>query len=232
MILPALLLAPAPRTVVLTYHDVIAKRGAGSVWFDCTASEFRSQMAWLKGKGARFASVAELEASLSGGKALPSKAVVVTFADNYRGFFTYALPVLKSMRIPAAMFVHTGFVGSPVGRPKMTWDQLKTCAGTGLVTVASQTVSHPADLAALSDAMIRKEFGASKAAVVSRFGACRYLAYPNGKYDMRVARLARAAGYAMAFTEVTKPAETRPDLWRVPRYVHTKYRQAWRDANR
>ena len=218
--------------VALTYHDVIARRGPGALWFDCTAGEFRTQMEWLRGKGARFVSVAQVEEALAGRAPLPKGAVLVTFADDYLGFFTYAWPVCRKMKIPVALFVHTDFVGAKVGRAKMDWATLKALARTGLVTVASQTRTHPADLRALSDARLREEFAGSKRAIERRIGPCRSLAYPNGKYDARVARIAREAGYALAFTEVTRPMRTAPDAWRIPRYVHTRYRSAWADGAR
>lgn len=216
---------------MLTYHDVIPRRGSGSVWFDCTTGELRDQLDYLKGKGATFVSVPQIEDALLGKRALPARAVALTFADNYRGFLLRAWPLLRARRIPATLFVHTDFVGSPVGRPKMTWAELATLRRSGLVTVASQTRSHPPDLTKLPDARLREEFVGSKVAIERRLGPCRYLAYPNGKYDARAARLARSSGYALAFTEVLAPIHRAPDRWRIPRYVHTKYRLAMRDLS-
>lgn len=225
-----ILLAPPaprlPRAVVLTYHDVIERRGPGSVWFDCTSAELRAQLDFMARKGATFVSIPQIEAALDGTRALPKRAVALTFADNYRGFLLRAWPLLKARRIPVALFVHTDYVGSPVGRPKMTWAELTALQRSGLVTVASQTRSHPADLRALPEARLDAEFVGAKAAIERRLGACHYLAYPNGKYDARVARAARRAGYSLAFTEVLAPLDRAPDRWRLPRYVHTKYRLA------
>lgn len=226
-------LAPRPalgNAVALTYHDVIPRRGPGALWFDCTVGEFRAQMEWLRRKGARFVSVAQVERAVGGGDPLPKGAVLVTFADDYLGFSTYAWPVCRRMRIPVTLFVHTDFVGAKVGRAKMDWTTLKALSRTGLVTVASQTRTHPADLTKLGDAALREEFVGSKRAIERRIGPCRYLAYPNGKYDARVARFAREAGYSLAFTEVTRPMRTARDAWRIPRYVHTRYRSAWTDG--
>ncbi len=219
------------KTPVLTYHDVIPTRGPKSVWFDCTEREFRDQLDWLQKRGATFVTLDQLYAHLSSGSGLPKRAVCLTFADNYQGFYRYALPILRQRKIPAAMFVHTGFVGSPVGRPKMDWNQLAELADEGLITIASQTISHPADLRDLDDAQIQREFVESKRALEARLKhPVRYLAYPNGKWNARVAKLARAAGYAMAFSEVTRPAESSESLFSVNRYVHTKTAQAWADA--
>ena len=220
------------RTVVLTYHDIIPKRTKSSVWFDCTVDEFRQQLDWLTKQGATFSSVSDLKESITS-KRIPPRTVVITFADGYRGFYDYALPELRKRKIPVAMFVHTGYVGVKIGRPKMTWEQLRDCQRAG-VTVASQTSSHPADITKLTDDQVKSEYMVSLLRLRSELGPKipLYLAYPNGKYDDRTAKLAKQVGYEMAFTEAQRPAERAPSIYLVPRYVHTKYREAWRDISR
>lgn len=220
------------RTPVLTYHDVIAARDGNALWFDCTTDELKQQLDWLTARRASFISLDQLYAHLVDGTKLPPNAIALTFADNYEGFYLRAWPILKARRIPITMFVHTGFVGNRSGRPKMTWDQLKELKSSGLVTVASQTVSHPADLRNLSDAQLDKEFETSKRSIETRMGKCAYIAYPNGKWDQRSVKAANRAGYLMAFTEELRSAERAASILSVPRYVHTKYRQAWSDAGR
>jgi poly-beta-1,6-N-acetyl-D-glucosamine N-deacetylase len=220
------------RTPVLTYHDIVPERGRGTVWFDCTTNEFRMQLEWLTAHGAHFISVDQLYAHLTKGSPLPNHAIALTFADNYLGFYERALPILRARHIPVAMFVHTGYVGSPIGRPKMTWGQLQELDREGLVTIASQTRTHPPSMTALSDRALREELVGSKKALESHLGhPIPYFAYPNGSYDSRAARAAKAAGYTMAFTEVLTPAERSPSIFMVARYVHTKFKRAWADAH-
>lgn len=210
--------------VALTYHDITPRK---SVWFDCTPQEFRSQIDAMTKVGARFVSLAQIEASLNG-RPLPPRAVALTFADNYRGFLTYAYPILKARRIPVAMFVHTGYVGSKVGRPKMTWNEIQRLDNEGLVTFGSQTVSHR-DLPGLSDREIDLELRASRSDLAAHLRhPVRYLAYPDGKFDLRCEQAAKRAGYAVAFSEIQTPIGQH--RYRVERYVHTKWRQALRDA--
>jgi peptidoglycan/xylan/chitin deacetylase (PgdA/CDA1 family) len=230
---PALKPGLPPRTFCLTYHDVVAERTADSLWFDCAEPELKQQLDWMGSHGAHFVSLDQLYAHLTSGARLPSHPVCITFADNYLGFYTYAYPILKTRHIPCAMFVHTGYVGSPIGRPKMDWDQLRQLDREGLVTVASQTVSHPLDLRKLSWSKQLAEMVDSKGTLEQQLGhPVPYVAYPNGKYDVRVEEAARRAGYRMAFTEVLTPAEESANIFAVDRYVHTKWRRAWRDANR
>jgi poly-beta-1,6-N-acetyl-D-glucosamine N-deacetylase len=232
--LAALLLTLAtPKTVVLTYHDMVPRRDKNALWFDCTPAELESQIKYLKSRGATFVSLETLYRHLRNKRPIPNRAVAITFADNYEGFLRFAWPVLKRERVPVTMFVHTGHVGSRKNRPKMSWAQLRELSKDPLFRASSQTVSHPADLTKLTDAQIRKEFAVSKQSLEKNLPGSQsdFLAYPNGKFDARVAKIARESGYRMAFTEAQRPAQTGPDLWRVPRYVHTKYEKAWRDSN-
>lgn len=224
----------AGNTFVLVYHDMVPKRTKSTLWFDCTPSELESQLDWLSKRGAKFTSLADLRAALVRGVALPKHPVAITFADNYSGFKTHAWPILKKRKIPVTMFVHTGFVGNQKGRPKMSWDDLADLARDPLFMAASQTVSHPADLRTLSASLLQKEFADSRSALLShghRRGA-DFIAYPNGKFDARVAKEAAAAGYQMGFSESQTPVRESPDPMRISRYVHTKWKEAWQEANR
>ncbi|RYG46934.1 polysaccharide deacetylase family protein [bacterium] len=219
------------RTPVLVYHDVIERRDKKAVWFDCTAEEFRQQLDAITEAGFSFVSIETLRKGLTGEATMPSRSVCLTFADGYEGFYRFAWPILKERGIPAAMFVHTGFVGSKQGRPKMTWDQLREIDAGG-VAVASQTVNHPADLGKLDDAALRKEMEASRATLERELGhPVRDLAYPNGKWSPRVRDFARASGYRLAFTEAQRIAETGESILSVPRWVHTRWRDALKRAD-
>lgn len=219
------------RTLILTYHDIIPRRTQESVWFDCTIKEFKEQLVWLKSRGANFITVDQLHSNLTQGASLPHKSVLVTFADNYQGFYRFALPLLRKEKIPSMMFVHTGFVGSKVGRPKMDWNQLQELSQEGLVEIASQTVTHPADLSKLSSALQRDEIFKSKDAIRKFLNKNpRFIAYPNGKFNAESKLLAKKAGYQMAFAESQTPAQKSSDIFSVNRYVHTKLKQGWTDC--
>lgn len=187
----------------------------------------------MEKKGAIFVSSNEVVKSMTEGKKLPAKAICLTFADNYEGFYKYAWPILKAKRIPVTQFVHTGFVGSKIGRPKMNWAQLIELDQSGLVTIASQTVSHPADLTKMTPQAVLGEFRKSKADLESKLKhPVVQLAYPNGKFNLAVAALAKQAGYKAAFTEEFRPAETASNWLVIPRYVHTKFQEAWNSKSR
>jgi peptidoglycan/xylan/chitin deacetylase (PgdA/CDA1 family) len=70
-------------------------------------------MRWLS-RHARLLSVDDLVTLLQDGDPLPRRAVVVTLDDGFRNNYLEALPVLRRYRVPAAVYVITGFVeGQP-----------------------------------------------------------------------------------------------------------------------
>jgi peptidoglycan/xylan/chitin deacetylase (PgdA/CDA1 family) len=219
----------ATRTIVLTYHDVLPGDGPKQVWFDTTEVELRNQLERLKSLGCTFIDIERLYNGLTGKEPLPPKAVLITFADNYKGFLDYGIPILEEFQVPAVQFVHTGFVGARTGRPKCSWADLVMLNSRG-IAIESQTVSHPEDLRKLTSQALEKEFVNSRRSLRKNVAESFYVAYPNGKFDYRVARAARDAGYKMGFTEECRIAESGTNLWSVPRYVHTRLEDAIKDA--
>jgi len=222
---------PAVRkTVVLVYHDLILKRTKDSLWFDCSLPEFEEQLDTMIKKGVKFVSLADVEDELFGGKQPEGPQVAITFADNYVGFARFGWVPLRKRSVPVTIFVHTDYVGNQSGRPKMTWKQLGDFMWFMNGKVQSQTCSHPEDITKLDDASLRHEMVDSAKALKEHLDIdSKYIAYPNGKYDQRVMEAARSAGYVLGFTEAQKPIAAATDPMAVPRYVHTKWRQALRD---
>lgn len=218
------------RILILTYHDIIPIRTKSSVWFDCTAAEFASQMKTLRSNGCHFVSLQQVYNYLTEDGPLPSLPVAITFADGYEGYVRYAAPILAQERIPSCQFVHTGFVGSQINRPKMTWDQMETLAKNPLFTFGSQTVSHPENIGDLAPEAQLKEFVDSKLALKNHLKAeIPFVAYPNGHFSVESEKIAKQAGYLMGMSEVQRLANESPSIFSVNRFVHTKWATGLRE---
>jgi peptidoglycan/xylan/chitin deacetylase (PgdA/CDA1 family) len=110
---------------ILDYHrigqpDAEAFR-ADPALFGATVAGFAEQMEYL----AHHYSVVSLEqvlAALGRGRPLPPRSVLLTFDDGYRDFLECAWPVLRSLKLPAVLFVPTGYL-SPEHR-LFWWDKL------------------------------------------------------------------------------------------------------------
>lgn len=102
---------PIPTISVVTYHHV-ADHEPGYPYdpqvADATPQEFRRQMEWLAHYCTPI-SVDELIGALDG-RALPRNPVMVTFDDGYRTCHDVAMPILRSVGVPATFFVSTKFV--------------------------------------------------------------------------------------------------------------------------
>ena len=215
------------RAIALTYHDITPQK---KVWFDCTPKEFEDQIRWLKSHRAHFAHVAEIEKFVREGAPIPPRTVLITFADNYLGFYRYALPILSKYRIPSVQFVHSGYVGSPVGRPKMNWTQLAECVRQGVV-IGSQTVSHR-PVTDLSPTELNEELRESQRQLQAHLGhPVRYLAFPDGKHNRATEKVA-SEFYDLAFAETQVPITAKSNRYALPRYVHTQWKKAWTDLTR
>ena len=226
-------LALTQATPVFTYHDIIRSRQQkGAVWFDCTLAEFEEQMRFLSQHGAHVVTLAQLQTHLTRGTSLPPHAVALTFDDSYQGFFDLAYPVLKRYGYPAAVFVHTSYVGVQTGdHPKMTWAELQQLDREGFVTIGAHTRSHPADLALLSVAQQDDELRGSKAVLEQHLGhAVNFQSYANGKGDATTFERARLAGYTLGFLEFWEPAEQSPDIMQLGRYIHIQMPRGWNEA--
>ncbi|MFM2222076.1 MAG: hypothetical protein RLZZ78_333 [Armatimonadota bacterium] len=224
--------ALSSRVTVLMFHDVVTSRGKGGVYFDSTVAEFNEILDYFEEQGAHYLSLRELHEHLVTGKQVPERSVVLTFDDNYLGFYENAWPILKAKNIPSGMFVHTDFVGSTSGsHPKMTWDQLKELDATGLVEIGGHTCSHPGDLKSLPEDVQERELTKSKALLEDQLGhPVPFLAYPVGSADAKTIALTKSAGYTMAFTMKNGPAEESPGVLEIQRTIQTKYKQAFEES--
>ncbi len=99
-----------PGVAVLCYHGVPNDDEAGRMPFTnlhVTARTFEAHCRLLRDT-LHPVSLTDWRAALAGGRALPQRAVLVTFDDGYRTVLTHALPALRRFGIPAVVFISTG----------------------------------------------------------------------------------------------------------------------------
>ncbi len=112
------------RLTVLAYHRV-AEPSFFLPNISASPADFRAQMEFVK---ERFnpVSLDDLARWLRGAGDLPRSPLIVTFDDGYRDNLTCALPVLRDLGVPAAVFLTTGHIGS--GTP-LPWDLMAYAFG-------------------------------------------------------------------------------------------------------
>lgn len=204
---------------IIMYHDVLKTK---EVFFDLTPEELAADFELIKTKGMNPIDLDTLVEHLRYGKPLPDKPIVLTFDDGYGGHYQYVYPLLKQYGYPAVFSIYTNKMKLKTARSSITWSQLEEMAADPLVTIASHSVSHPADLRQLEDEDLTDEIFTSKQLLESRLGIkIRYFTYPVGKSDPRVQAKVAEAGYQAALSmddDNEQFAGESPDLLTIGRF--------------
>jgi peptidoglycan/xylan/chitin deacetylase (PgdA/CDA1 family) len=109
-----------PRIHVLGYHRVVDRidfTGPVNPSLCITTDAFRRQMEQLRDRFVVLP-LSYVMRAVAGELDLPHDAAAVTFDDGYRDVLLRADPILRSLEIPAAVFIPTGFAGAR-GRDKL-----------------------------------------------------------------------------------------------------------------
>lgn len=185
------------RVPVVMYHDI---RPDKQVFFDVTPEEFEQHLKLIQQKGLTPITLDQLVTHLRTGLPLPEKPILLTFDDGYEGHYTYVYPLLKKYNYPAVFSIYTDKIDKRLGRPAVTWDQLKEMVADPLVTIASHSVTHRV-MTTLTEAEVQREVRESKRILEAKLGVpIRYFTYPEGGYNAQVAKAVQEAGYASALT--------------------------------
>lgn len=169
---------------VLCYHRVPARDRA----------RFAEQMAAI---APRAISLREAEKGRPG--------VAVTFDDGYADLLDTVLPVLRTHRVPATIYIVAGNLGRPpawsidpahpdAAVPLVNETQLRELAADPLITIGAHTMTHPR-LTAIPAEAAEAEIADSKAAIEAIIGEPVIdFAFPHGAWNDRLCDFAHAAG--------------------------------------
>jgi biofilm PGA synthesis lipoprotein PgaB len=136
---------------VLSFHDIVQEVSMTTEPDDVTADNLINYFSWLQANGYNVISIQDVVNANNGGKPLPDKAIVLTFDDGYKSFYTYVLPLLKTFNYPATLAIvgswldvpENGtvfYAGKQVPRSKfLSLKELKEITNSGLVEIASHT---------------------------------------------------------------------------------------------
>jgi peptidoglycan/xylan/chitin deacetylase (PgdA/CDA1 family) len=216
----------ADSAVVLMYHRF------GEPAYPLTNTPlalFERQLEILASEDYTVLPLAEIVAALDAGAPLPERSVAITIDDAYRSVLREAWPRLKAKGFPFTLFMATEVVDGG-GEGFMSWDQLRELAADPLVSIGSQTATHP-HMPDESRADNRADLLQAGARFEAELGAApKLFAYPYGEYDLETAELVRELGFDLAFSQQSGPIDldrARGDplvRFSLPRYVlNAKY---------
>ena len=209
---------------VLMYHRVAADGAPAMRRWRTTPAEFEEQLSYLSSVGYRSATLEEWRDARQTNRALPGRAVVLTFDDGYADFETAALPLLEQYGFAATVFVVTGCVGevnhwdaATETVPLMGWESLRRLAALPTVSIGGHTVTH-ARLTGLDDAAVVEQLAACRAALTRLSGSPpTAFAAPYGLRDRGIDALVGACGFEVAVTTQEARVTRADDLLALPR---------------
>jgi peptidoglycan/xylan/chitin deacetylase (PgdA/CDA1 family) len=213
---PARLLRPAARAsralragcafTVVGWHRVDSHGGELSTPTDV----FRRQLDALEQWGAAVLSLDEATRLCAAG-ASPDRAIVLTFDDGYASAVETAWPLLRERKLPATLFVVTGYLD---GTSRFPWDAAERSADRTRLATAQQILGAAADgldvgshtvthrwLPHLGAHDLNHELADSRVTLEGLLGRkVQSLAYPMGGWDATARAAAARAGYAIGVT--------------------------------
>jgi peptidoglycan/xylan/chitin deacetylase (PgdA/CDA1 family) len=99
------------KLLVVMYHGVTANNYDPPVWTQLPVNVFREHVGFLRDHYSLI-SLADLASAISGEGKLPSRAALITFDDGLKNNYSVVFPILKQMKIPAAIFLTVDLIGS------------------------------------------------------------------------------------------------------------------------
>jgi biofilm PGA synthesis lipoprotein PgaB len=172
--------------LILNYHDIIDEEDIEPPFdrMEVNKHFLEDQFIWLKKNGFSVVSVQDLFDAAAGKKDLPEKSILLTFDDGYLSFYTKVYPLLKKYRYPATLSLvgqwMDGNIPDDVGKPLMSWEQVREVSGSGLVEIASHTYD-------LHGGVLGNPQGNTQPATVTRLYDDPMLIYENDtQYQQRL----------------------------------------------
>lgn len=204
--------------VILMYHRITPRtEGLAAPTWNVPPERFHRQLSGLLSRGYRAWPLSRALACRESGEPIPSRTFVVTFDDGYENLYYHAWPILKSLRVPATVFVATGYLDADRPFPFDDWEA-KACATVpvvswkpltrqhcaemldeGLIEIGSHTHSH-ADFHGQPEAF-RADVERSLEVLREFFGIVRAsFAFPFGYFSREMVEVSRAVGLKCALT--------------------------------
>lgn len=193
--------------VYLMYHELeregreLCQREPGYVRYVLAEQDFKQHLSQLKTQDLRGLGVgASLDTQVARAGSSPDASapphVVITFDDGCETDLLLAAPLLEEAGCGATFYVVTGFLGQ---RGYMTVRQVRELSERGF-EIGSHSHTH-SYLTDLGDRQLRAEIRDSKERLEEMTGKrVEHFSCPGGRWDERVAEVAREAGYRSVST--------------------------------
>jgi peptidoglycan/xylan/chitin deacetylase (PgdA/CDA1 family) len=184
---------------------------------------FEGQLRWLTEHHYHVVPLRSAIEALRGSSSTDQPAIVITADDGHRSIYTEMFPMIQRYRLPVTLFIYPSTISN--SSYSLTWEQLLTMKGSGLVDVQSHTYWHPnfkRERSRLAPAEYRAfvafQLAHSKDILEKKLGGKNdMLAWPFGIYDAELEEAALRAGYSAAFAFSGGSASPGCNLLAIPR---------------
>ncbi len=212
------------RVSILGYHDF--SEDLPETEMRIKTSKFRKQMEAIRQLGLNVITLQDFIAWKQNGKEIPENSILITLDDGWKSVYTDAFPILREFGYPFTLYLYKNYVDG--GGKALTTPMIREMIAAG-ATIGSHSVSHPYPSTVKRekargpekfDAYLRKEIGASKAFLESRFKVTvPTYAYPGGFFTEEMHPLLEEFGYSHAF--IVHPEKVTRDMPndKLPRYM-------------
>lgn len=213
-----------PRLPILMYHRISPTGADRLSRYRMHPDELEAQLAELRRQGYYGITLERWQHAIAEHRALPGRAVMLTFDDGYTDFVEHAWPLLDAYGFPATVFIVTDEVGGSAGWDErfgdpaslMSWDEIEFLQRSG-IAFGSHTRVHDAltDLPAVQAVDNERR---ARSELRRRLGhEVTALAYPYGAHDASVRRSMRSVGYTLGLTSEPGFSTVWDDPMRIPR---------------
>lgn len=148
---------------VLMLHSVGAEKENWPYnYLSESVSQFKKKIEYLLAKGHSFIFHDDVYHYMRDGRAIPEKAIMLTFDDGYLDNWVIVYPILKELGVKFTIYVSQEFVDpSPTCRPNLddvnagkinagqlqllgylSWEEMRVMEASGLVDIQSHTSTH------------------------------------------------------------------------------------------
>lgn len=187
---------------ILEFHN-ISKKGVG--WTNVSPARFSKILDILQSE-AHIITPSEIETYIAEPNHAECPHVMLSFDDGYEEIFTAAYPIMKERGIVGMVSIVVGHTGKANSwdilggtQRHLNWRQIDELLSEGW-SVCSHTMTHP-DLKRCTDDRLEWELVKSKAILEHHLQKEMFvIAYPFGRFNLRVLRAAAKTGYRIGFT--------------------------------
>lgn len=215
---------------ILMYHYLSDPPGGADRYrrdLSVSPALFEQHLAWLREQGYQSITLEQLHRHLVLGEPLPERPIIITFDDGYADNYANAFPLLAKYGFGGAFFVVTELAerasagmtapdGTVYADDYMTWPQMQEMQAAGMDIQCHARVHE--DLTDMDDErLIWQVLGCSEMIESNLGQRPRFVAYPSGIYDQRVAQFFASDGYYGGITTRQGAVQRSDDLFELQR---------------